>query len=92
MNADLIEFFIGAKAIETQIIDDQLTIHVPRDLTAGGANLVLESSTDLHTWTSNEATFAGYSDPSDSAVMMIWTLPYSTETRFTRLRIDAAAP
>ena len=84
---DAVVFFLGKAPFTTRLEDDNVIVGIPRMLSAKGAEISIEISTDLESWDSNKAVFQGYNGHKGNASTMLWSFPQSHQTLFARVRI-----
>lgn len=82
-------FFLGNTPFTTSIEDGNVIIGIPRKLDATGADISIETSTDLSTWDSQNAVFKGYEKHTGNSATMMWSFPLSGNTLFARARITS---
>ncbi|MGI9242246.1 MAG: CotH kinase family protein, partial [Verrucomicrobiales bacterium] len=83
---DLETFFLGGRPVEVSVVDGRARVRVPRELGAGGADITIETSSDLRSWETGAASFDGIETDGGSAVML-WSLPLSDREVYARARI-----
>lgn len=84
---DAVVFFLGSSPFTTMLEGDNVIVGIPRILSAKGADVSIEISTDLESWDANKAIFQGYSSHNGNTSTMLWSFPQSHQTVFARARI-----